>query len=650
MKELSLLDPALSLVGNAHKRTEGGSDYIVVEAVILQEGVLPGSQGPLFYSHDEVTANIGEWNGQPVTANHPMDVAGDGSKTAVSAKLSATIKQRYHIGQTYNDRITNGQRRVDVHIDVGAANRIDARIVPALLRGDPINVSTGLFSNKRDADPKNNRWNGKTYTHTVYNIKADHVAVLMDEDGACSVRDGCGINVNAEQKSKMSESEKSVLFLYNRDWPKGKRDKAPKSTFAGPHESFPIETQTDVDAAAKLIGHADNPEAVKARIKEIAKRKGLKIPSSWLGDSKNHGPGDSTHNSFFGGSVMNKDETVNWLVTNCDCWKGQEATLNGLDEAILGKIKVNAEKASKLDLTVNTLKEVAVKFGKPDATLTELQTLVRNAKSMGGKDANVEKEPPMKQKTRKSSGSQEGGDRRAPKKKDGYEGEYDDDSDEEEDRDAGGEGKEKLTKNKKAGMPNSASKGTDTDSNDELDNEDDGHGRGVETDEDQPMGGDEDPDGNPGKMAKGKGKKMSSEKMTENAVKAYFKGLTDEEFIALAPAGVRQTLNSAQEVVDKERIEIIKTLTANIKSDKQRKAEVLALKDKKLPDLRELLKYATLNSAAPVERVTRGRTDDEFLANFFGGGAGDVNAPDTNARPVGVPLYPNLNPHDFDAA
>ncbi len=59
------------------------------------------------------------------------------------------------------------------------------------------------------------------------------------------------------------------------------RDKMDDSDFAGPHQSFPIKDQEDVDNAARLIGHADDPEAVKHKIIAIAKRKGLSIPKAW---------------------------------------------------------------------------------------------------------------------------------------------------------------------------------------------------------------------------------------------------------------------------------------------------------------------------------------------------------------------------------
>lgn len=64
------------------------------------------------------------------------------------------------------------------------------------------------------------------------------------------------------------------------------RDAIDERDFAGPHHSFPVDTQEHLDAAARLIGHADNPEAVKAKAIEIAKRKNLKLPEAWQEDEK----------------------------------------------------------------------------------------------------------------------------------------------------------------------------------------------------------------------------------------------------------------------------------------------------------------------------------------------------------------------------
>jgi hypothetical protein len=73
----------------------------------------------------------------------------------------------------------------------------------------------------------------------------------------------------------------STDAFYRNKYKQSDRDKMDASDFAGPSESFPIVDQDDVDNAARLIGHAANPDAVKAKIIAIAKRKGLSIPKAW---------------------------------------------------------------------------------------------------------------------------------------------------------------------------------------------------------------------------------------------------------------------------------------------------------------------------------------------------------------------------------
>lgn len=61
------------------------------------------------------------------------------------------------------------------------------------------------------------------------------------------------------------------------------RDKLDESDFAGPHRSFPIVNESDVSDALRLVHHAADPAAVRARIHAIARRKGFSVPDD---DSK----------------------------------------------------------------------------------------------------------------------------------------------------------------------------------------------------------------------------------------------------------------------------------------------------------------------------------------------------------------------------
>jgi hypothetical protein len=69
-------------------------------------------------------------------------------------------------------------------------------------------------------------------------------------------------------------------------WTAEKRRKLDVSNFGDPSRRlFPIEDQSDMDAAARLIGRARNPAKVKARLIAIARKLGLKIPDAWKDDA-----------------------------------------------------------------------------------------------------------------------------------------------------------------------------------------------------------------------------------------------------------------------------------------------------------------------------------------------------------------------------
>lgn len=64
------------------------------------------------------------------------------------------------------------------------------------------------------------------------------------------------------------------------------RDSLPDSAFCGPHKSYPVQSQEDVDNAAGLAGHAADPAAVRACIRGKAKAHGWSLPKSWEEDDK----------------------------------------------------------------------------------------------------------------------------------------------------------------------------------------------------------------------------------------------------------------------------------------------------------------------------------------------------------------------------
>lgn len=507
-----------NLAGPAKRVTRNGREYAVAPVTLLIPGVLNGSRGPLYYPEDEVKSRPGLWNGIPLVAYHPVR-----NGQNVSANDPDVIAES-GLGFVENDHFDSklGKRRAEAWFDVEMTRNYDKKlrqqgkpeILPRVDRGEPIEVSTGLFT---DNQIQSGTWNGKGYTAIARNYRSDHLAVLPDQRGACSITDGCGVHNQAalpealpitndwfrgfwealtandgeqsgpeqtktcecgatecqscgcsgsmmqtnaavgqpksqvtgkykpngsgvgkgpvheaaqagnlivtdhdkllgraaaeekqltgrnppswavdeskwekakaaadkggydgdsywavvsaiyqrmggEIQGQVSNSAVELMATYNRNFTQEHRDRLPDEDFAGPGQSFPIVTQADVDAAEHLIGHAVDPEAVKHRIIEIAKRKGLSIPDAWKSPS--------TTNTEV--EPMNKGQLVTWLTTNCDCWKGADKVLNTMDEEQLKKLHANATVAQQNQLAVNSFTEAFKDVAGKDLTVNDM--------------------------------------------------------------------------------------------------------------------------------------------------------------------------------------------------------------------------------------------------------------------------------------
>jgi hypothetical protein len=189
-----LVNIVANLLGKPRRETLNGREYLVASATMIVPGVLPGSAGALLYPDEEVARDITAWNGMPLTHRHPML---DG--VPVSAR-NPKVAAKYQIGTVYNTDY-DGRLRAEAWFDIELTNRIDPRIIKRIERGDPVELSTGLFTQNTPADPGANH-NGIPYVGIARNYRPDHLAALIDDVGACSIRDGCGFNVNANYPEK----------------------------------------------------------------------------------------------------------------------------------------------------------------------------------------------------------------------------------------------------------------------------------------------------------------------------------------------------------------------------------------------------------------------------------------------------------------
>ena len=160
-----------------------GRPHRVVPVVMLTEGVHCGSNGPLYYPPDEIRASVPYWDGKPVVVYHPALYGG-----GVAGRPDVFNRQK--IGVLFGTRYEAGALKADAWIDPARAAAVDPRVLAAIDRRTVMEVSTGLFT-ENAASP--GVWNGEGFHAVARNFRPDHLAVLPDMVGACSVADGAGL-------------------------------------------------------------------------------------------------------------------------------------------------------------------------------------------------------------------------------------------------------------------------------------------------------------------------------------------------------------------------------------------------------------------------------------------------------------------------
>jgi hypothetical protein len=204
-------------------------------------------------------------------------------------QASARTPDYFHtlaVGNVFGARMDGERLRAECWFDAEATRRIDGAVYAALSSGRRLRVSTGLTL---DAVPAGSGsvWNGRAYGHSTRNYRPDHLAVLPDgEAAACDLADGCGVN-NAAGHRPM----RKLILALGRLLRLVKEEKADEA----PAETAP---ETKTEPAAEV--HA-----------------------------------------------VNKAQTVEWIVANCDCWKDGRADLEAMPEGALRRVKEGIEKRAE---------------------------------------------------------------------------------------------------------------------------------------------------------------------------------------------------------------------------------------------------------------------------------------------------------------
>jgi len=161
-----------------------GRQYTVVPMVMLTEGVHAGSQGPLFYPKDELGKTPVVWNHKPIVVYHPT-LNGQG----ISA-CNVDVLNKQKVGVVLNTKFEGGRLKAEAWIDKDRANAVDERIMTAVDGKEVMELSTGLFI---DVENTTGKWKSEEYQGIARNYRPDHLALLPDQIGACSIADGAGL-------------------------------------------------------------------------------------------------------------------------------------------------------------------------------------------------------------------------------------------------------------------------------------------------------------------------------------------------------------------------------------------------------------------------------------------------------------------------
>lgn len=176
----------VKIVGNGRRDTMEGKKYWVFPVVILVEGVHNGSSGAVLYKRQDMAKYCPAWNYKPVVVYHPQNKKGG----YISANHPEVLTKS-KIGVILNNRMVGPEQHAEAWLEEARVYAVNnSSLTKAIQRGLRVEVSTGLIATFVE---KEGTWNGEEYKMVAKEYRPDHLAVLPDQVGACSLKDGCGM-------------------------------------------------------------------------------------------------------------------------------------------------------------------------------------------------------------------------------------------------------------------------------------------------------------------------------------------------------------------------------------------------------------------------------------------------------------------------
>ncbi len=190
--------------GKPRTETRNGREYLVTTLTTIVPGVLPGSKGDLYYPPNEIARNVKDWDQTPLVVYHPTDelgrnISAKSKKVLANSGVGFVEKSKYkgklqHEGWFDVQKVTNYDKKLSP----------ENKLLPRIKAGKAIELSTGLFTENEKAPEGSIAPDGRAYSAIARNYRPDHIAILPDQVGACSLNDGCGVNVNAKRVDDMA--------------------------------------------------------------------------------------------------------------------------------------------------------------------------------------------------------------------------------------------------------------------------------------------------------------------------------------------------------------------------------------------------------------------------------------------------------------
>lgn len=245
-----------------------GRQHMVVPMVMITEGVHAGSNGPLYYPKDELQkgAAVLNWNHKPVVVYHPTkngeSISACESTVLTKRKVGVILNTTYESGKGREP----GRLKAEAWLETNKLKQVDERVLKAVMNKEMMEVSTGVFT---DNEQTPGQWRGEDYHSIARNYRADHLAILPDQKGSCSIADGAGLLRNSDGGEQSSVVDSAIAFIQ-------KRPHAPKTAdqmhqVAQDHWFNSSEAQKAFPKQGQVRGSKLFGDAVRARFEGMTR-------------------------------------------------------------------------------------------------------------------------------------------------------------------------------------------------------------------------------------------------------------------------------------------------------------------------------------------------------------------------------------------